>query len=169
MPDIKMLLLLSAAFIIITLVCVAIYYQNKVNKAQQEQHAEDQAEHALAQKNLAQRNQNIINDVRFIARAMLSEQCEITEGVLRMHHLCNALDAQIMLLLSFSAIHQHFLDCQDLPIKEAYKALDKKARFRCDNLRWTLEAKNKKAILDNTAALLDYEFKGLQPLFHSAD
>lgn len=54
--------------------------------------AEQQAAQALAEQKLRDQQLTLIEDIRFVSRAMLANQCDITEGVLRLHFLINSLD-----------------------------------------------------------------------------
>jgi hypothetical protein len=134
-------------------------------KAQtKEKHIKDDAERLLAQKNLDKRNDKIIEDIRFIAKALISNQCEMTEAVMRIHYLADALDSDIMLQNQYSTIHLHFLACKDMAIKDAYKDLSKKLRFQQDQHRLRLEASNETAVLAEAELIIQYAFANLKNL-----
>jgi hypothetical protein len=134
-------------------------------KAQtKEKHIKDDAERLLAQKNLDKRNDKIIEDIRFIAKALISNQCEMTEAVMRIHYLADALDSDIMLQDQYSTIHLHFLACKDMAIKDAYKDLSKKMRFQQDQNRIRLEASNETAVLAEAELIIQYAFANLKNL-----
>ena len=160
----KIVLLIIASTIIILLAAYAVRLQNKVKTLAQEKQTKDEAERVLAQQNLDKRNNSIITDIRFIAQALLSEQCEMTEAVLRIHHLADALDSDLMLQDQFSTLHQHFLACQEMAIKEAYNELSKKLRFQQDQLRFRLEQSNKSAVLAEAQLIIQYSFANLKNL-----
>lgn len=160
----KIILLIIACTIIISLAVYALRLQNKVKKVAQEKLSTEEAERLVAQQNLDKRNYNIIADIQFIAKSLLSEQCELTEAVLRIHHLADALDTETMLQGQFSTIHQHFLACKKMAIKEAYKELSKKLRFQQDQQRFRLEQANKSAILAEAQLIIEYAFANLKNL-----
>ncbi|CCK76424.1 MAG: DUF2489 domain-containing protein [Oleispira antarctica] len=160
----KTLLLIIACAIITVLAAYAFYLHNKVKAVSKENQDKDDAERLLAQKNLDKRNNGIISDIRFIAQSLLSEQCEMTEAVLRIHHLADALDSDIMLQDQFSTIHQHFTACKNMAIKEAYKELPKKLRFQQDQQRFRLEEANNSAVLDEVQLIIQYAFANLKNL-----
>lgn len=164
MSTTKLLLLVIACVIILTLAGYAIYLKQQVKKQQQEAQEKDEAERKLAQQNLDKRNQDIISDIRFIAQSVLTDQCEITEGVLRIHHLADALDSDIMQQVQFSTLHSHFNACKSMAIKDAYKALAKKQRFQQDQQRFRLEQDNKTAILKEAQLIIEYSFANLKNL-----
>jgi hypothetical protein len=160
----KIVLLVIAAIIVIALATYAFYLQNKVKLLAREKKDKDDAERLLAQQNLDKRNNNIIADIRFIAQSLISEQCEMTEAVLRIHHLADALDTDLMLQSQFATIHQHFIACKQMAIKEAYKALSKKLRFQQDQQRFRLEETNNSAVLVEAQLIIDYSFANLKNL-----
>jgi hypothetical protein len=160
----KIILLILATVIIISLAVYAVRLQNKVKTHIQDKQTKDDAERLLAQQNLDKRNNGIITDIRFIAQSLISEQCEITEAVLRIHHLADALDSDLMLQGQFATIHQHFLACKQMAIKDAYKELPKKLRFQQDQQRFRLEEMNRSAVLAETKLIIEYSFANLKNL-----
>lgn len=164
MTSLQILLTILACLIIVALSGYAIYLQSQVKTKQKEALAKETEEQKLAQSNLDKRNNNIIADIQFIAQSLISEQCEITEGVLRIHHLADALDTDIMQQQEFSTFHSHFNDCKGMAIKESYKDLSKKERFQQDMTRFRLEEKNKDAILKESALVMTYSFSSLKNL-----
>lgn len=164
MPSIKFGLAIIASLIIISLALYAFYLHTQIKSRQKAAQLKDEEERLLAQENLDKRNNNIITDIRFIAQSLVSEQCEITEGVLRIHHLADALDSDIMLQQKFSTLHQHFNTCKSMAIKEAYKALNKKLRFQQDQQRFRLEQDNKDQVLAEAQLLIQYSFDNLKNL-----
>lgn len=164
MPSIKIGLAITAGLIIALLAIYAAYLHIQLKSKQQAAQIKDQEERKLAQENLDKRNNNIIKDIRFIAQALVTEQCEITEGVLRIHHLADALDSDIMQQQIFSTLHQHFNACKSMAIKETYKDLTKKQRFQQDQQRFRLEQENTKAVLAEAQLIIQYSFENLKNL-----
>ncbi len=160
----KLILLLLALAIIAALATYALQLHKKIKSQQLEQQQKDDEERTLAQKNLDKRNASIIVDIRFIAKSLLTEQCETTEAVLRIHHLADAIDTDIMLQQQFATMHQHFIGCKEMAIKDAYKALSKKQRFQQDQQRFRLEEKHHKQILNEAQLLLQHSFDSLKNL-----
>jgi Tfp pilus assembly protein PilO len=160
----KLILFIIAMIIVISLAAYAFHLQHKVKTLAQEKQDKDEAERALAQQNLDKRNNSIITDIRFIAQSLIAEQCEMTEAVLRIHHLADALDSDLMLQEQFSTIHQHFIACKAMAIKEAYKELPKKLRFQQDQQRFRLEESNKSPVLAEARLIIEYSFANLKNL-----
>jgi hypothetical protein len=69
-----------------------------------------------------------------------------------------------MLEDQFSTIHQHFLACKEMAIKDAYKALAKKQRFQQDQQRFRLEQANETGVLKEAKLIIQYSFANLKNL-----
>lgn len=164
MPSIKLGLAIIASIIVLSLALYALYLHYQVKIKYKLAQKNDEEERLIAQENLTKRNNNIIKDIRFIAQALVTEQCEITEGVLRIHHLADAIDSDLMLQQEFASIHQHFIACKDMAIKEAYQALTKKQRFQQDQQRFRLEEACKDHVMDEAKLLIQYAFDNLKNL-----
>jgi len=104
------------------------------------------------------KQQEIAQDIRFIANAMLQGQCEITEGSLRLIPLMNRFHQDLPFKADFARLLQHQQACSEMPINKAYKALSRKEQFKLDKQRFNLEAKNKDAILKEAKLLLNFRF-----------
>lgn len=107
---------------------------------------------------LRQHQLGLLEDINFLARSVLSEQCEITEGILRLHHIIHGLEPAVWELEELSTVRAHYEATQAMPILAAYKALSKQQQFRLDNERWALEEANKAAIQRELTWLLSYPF-----------
>ena len=147
-------LAIFAALIILTLSAIAAYYLiklQKVSKNEKEQ-AERNKEAWLSHKN------ELIKDIKFIANSMIQEQCEITEGCMRLGYLVPKVDDTEEIKAKFESLFNHYQATTNMPIKEAYKALTRKEQFKLDSQRLKLEAKNKSAVLNDCQVLLKYNF-----------
>jgi len=164
MPSIKLGLVIIASLIIFSLALYALYLHKQIKSKQQAAQLAEDEKRQLAQANLDKRNNNIITDIRFIAQSLISEQCEVTEAVLRIHHLADALDGDIMQQQQFATLHQHFNACRDMAIKDAYKELTKKQRFQQDQQRFRLEQSNKEQVLAEAQLIIQYSFDNLKNL-----
>jgi Ca2+/H+ antiporter len=164
MPSIKLGLAIIASLIVLSLAFYALYLHFQVKTLQKIAQQNDEEERLIAQENLTKRNNNIIKDIRFIAQALVTEQCELTEGVLRIHHLADAIDSDLMLQQEFTAIHQHFIACKGMAIKDAYKELTKKQRFQQDQQRFRLEQTCNDDVMNEAKLLIQYAFDNLKNL-----
>ena len=146
-----------ALLVIVGLAGYAYYLAVKLHKAKIELlEAQQQAEQKLKD-----HQQKLINDIQFIARSVLSEQCEITEGVMRLNYLITALDADVWQDSALMTVRQHHGATADMPILEAYKSLSKKQQFELDNQRYKLEESHKTAILKEMQWLASYRFPSI--------
>ncbi len=151
------LLIIAALIIIAALAYYAWHLTTKVKKLHQAQ----KEEQAQAELQLRNRQLELLQDIRFIARAVLAEQCEITEGVLRIQYLMSALDPDAWQLDELATLRQHHEATAGMPILDAYKALPKKEQFRLDRERWTLEERHKPAVQRELQWLVSYRFPGV--------
>ena len=67
-----------------------------------------QDEEAAGELHLRQHQEELVGDIRFIARAVIAGQCEITEGVLRTHYLLHGLDAEVWAREELHMIRNHY-------------------------------------------------------------
>lgn len=147
-------LLITAIVIVAALAGYAWHLTRKVKAMQQRA----QEEQARAELQLRERQQTLLQDIRFIARSVLEEQCEITEGVLRLGYLINALDPVAWELDELSAVRRHHELTSSMPILDAYKNLTRKEQFRLDKERFALEEEHKPSIERELRWLVTYHF-----------
>lgn len=104
----------------------------------------------------------ITESIEIIAKAMLSEQCDFSEGVLRLKPLLDVLGKK---LAEFPAMWELYQLVQDMPILDARKNLKRNERMKLDLARESkeieLEAKIRQEldtllIINNT---LKHEFE----------
>lgn len=86
------------------------------------------------------RYQRVIESIEIIAKAMETEQCGLSEGVLRLKPLLDVLGKK---LSQFPAMWALFEVVQDMPILDARKQLKRNERMKFD-----LERESKEAELD---------------------
>lgn len=144
--------------IIAALGAYAFHLTRKVKRAQQQAQQKQQQEAASAAYNLRQKQLELVTDIRFIARSVLAQQCEITEGVLRIHYLMSGLDPDAWQLPELETLRKHYQATHTMPILKDYKALAKKEQFKLDKQRWALENEHKDAIEKELNWLVTYEF-----------
>ncbi|MEK9713064.1 MAG: DUF2489 domain-containing protein [Thalassolituus sp.] len=154
MPELYIYLLVAAILIVVPLSGYAWHLTRKV-KDMEEQAERDEAE---AELNLRNYQQELISDIRFVARSVVQQQCDITEGVMRLHYLIGGLDPDVWSLPELESLKEHHDATRNMPILDAYKALSKKEQFRLDTQRLQLEAENKASIERALIWLSDYHF-----------
>ena len=154
MNSTALILVILGSAIILVLAAYTIYLYSKIRTLKKEQ---EDAEVAAAVKIKDFQNE-LIQDIRFIARAVLEEQCEITEGVMRIHYLVAKLDPDAWNNDSLTVTRKHYSATAKMPILDAYKALNKQEQFKLDNERYRLENENKQAIHNEFKWLISYDF-----------
>lgn len=89
---------------------------------------------------------NLQMSVDAIARAVIADQCDVSEGALRLKPLLDATDVTWVERSDLRPILTLAEALADQPIKEARKALEKKERMRLDFARMKLEAEQGDAV-----------------------
>lgn len=137
------LLLVAAAVVIIALLSGYAWHLTRKVKQQEIQQQKEEAE---AELQLRKYQQELVKDVQFVARSVIQQQCEITEGVLRIQYLVNGLDPDVWNQPELKQVREHYFATCDMPILDAYQALTPKQQFKLDKERHKLEQDNKEAI-----------------------
>lgn len=143
------------AFIIIAaLGGIAAYYVWQVKK----QNAQLKAEQEAQKKAWREKKEELAKDIKFIANSMVQDQCEITEGCLRIKVLMDHLDGDLQFKPEFKAIQQVFTLTSDMPTHKAYKELPRKEQFKLDKKRYKIEDEHRELVLAEAHALVSYQF-----------
>lgn len=150
-------LIILALTIIGLLGAYALYLQIKLKQHKTKLAQEEQE----AQAKLLEFQQNLIEDIRFIAKAMIQKQCDLTEGVLRVHNLINRLDENIWNNPQLKQTQLYYAQCSDMPILEAYKQQTKQQKMQQDLKRVKLEQQYEQSILNEMSWLNTYSFDEL--------
>ena len=146
---------LIAALIVIGLAATAVYYLWQLKLQTQRQ----QQEYAKAQAEWRKKKQSLASDIKFIAQAMVEQQCEITEGCLRIKVLMDHLDPNLQHKKEFSTIQQMHSLTSNMATHEAYKALPRKEQFKQDKERFRLEELHRDAVLKEAKIIVSYQFE----------
>lgn len=134
------------------------WYAWTLHKAVEQQQQKRLEEEAVAAQQLRNHQLELMQDIRFVARAMISDQCEITEGVLRLQYLISGLDPNAWQRPELDTLRTHYDATSGMPILDAYQALSKKAQFKLDRERWQLESDHKEALMQELHWLVKFEF-----------
>lgn len=146
------LLLLAAAVIVAALA----FYAGKLLWQLQQQTKQRQQDELQYQQKLADKRRYLTDSIILICRAMLEQQCELSEGALRVWVLLDHLqpDRQPDPVLSYPGLHQMYQVVKDMPTHEARKQQSKQQLFQQDKIRLNAEQELKQAILADSKALL---------------
>lgn len=122
---------------------------------QQKQHAiqAKKAQEIAAKERL----DKLLDDIRYIAQAMLEDRCEVSEGVIRIAKLFDILGLKEQVTSDYPSLFEHYNVIKEHPIKEQRKSLPKQQRMQLDYLRMRSESKLTAAILDEAKRLTEYQ------------
>ncbi|MDO6685638.1 MULTISPECIES: DUF2489 domain-containing protein [unclassified Agarivorans] len=104
---------------------------------------------------VAKRNENLVNDIRYIAKAMQEDRCGLSEGVIRVSNLLLALQTPELIdwAQRFPSVFQLYNAVKELPTHEARNILPLQQRMRQDLEREAEEKALEKLILQEAEAL----------------
>lgn len=148
------IVIVIAVVIVVLLACYAVFLLSKLNKQQKEAQAAKQQRLNDAK----QKKQKVLDDIKYIASAMLEERCEPSEGVMRIAKLFEALSMSEQMAVEFPSIFEHYDCIKAHPIKEERKALAKQQRMKLDLARMKSEAKLEQGILDDAKKITQFHF-----------
>ncbi|WP_298774937.1 DUF2489 domain-containing protein [uncultured Shewanella sp.] len=139
--------------IITALSAYAIYLLLKV-KQQKQQAIQAKKEQ---EKTVKERLDKLLDNIRYIAQAMLEDRCEVSEGVIRIAKLFDILGLTDQVIADYPSLFEHYKVIKEHPIKEQRKSLHKQQRMQLDYLRMRSESKLTVAILDEAKRLSQYQ------------
>ena len=101
---------------------------------------------------------NISQSIQTIAKALEQQQCNLSEGCIRLFHLLEALPIKEKPDFSqqFPGIYSHYEQVKNLPTHEARKAQSKRETKFQDLQREELEAKMESQILQDVSVLKSF-------------
>lgn len=138
---------------ILILVSLTAYTVSLFLKLQKQKKQIQQAKNA--------RYHNVVESIDIIARAMLAEQCDFSEGVLRLKPLLDVLGKK---LSAFPAMWALYQVVENMPILEARKQLKRNERMKLDLEREAKEAELSEQIKQELHQLCDDVAKFKQEL-----
>jgi hypothetical protein len=102
-----------------------------------------------------QRIENISESIQTIAKALEQQQCNFSEGCIRLFHLLEALPVKDKPDFSqqFAGLYSLYNQVKDIPTHEARTAQSKKETKQQDSLREELESQLEYQILKDVAVL----------------
>ncbi|MCW8108857.1 DUF2489 domain-containing protein [Alteromonas ponticola] len=111
--------------------------------------------HQLAR---ARRTATIVESIQVIAKAMLQQQCELSEGAIRLCNLLEALPSASPPDYSrqYPKLYEFFYKVSGFAILDARAKLPKSERMRQDVARAQIESEYETAVLKELPALQDY-------------
>lgn len=147
------ILIIIALIIVAALSIYAINLLLKLKRVNDTKTAAIKAQQATADK----RHQQILTDIRYIAAAMLEDRCELSEGVMRIGKLFDALSLSEQVNSNFPNLFTHYELIREHPIMEARKSLPKQQRMKFDFERMRSEAALEPAILEEAKLIAVFD------------
>ncbi|MGS0675363.1 DUF2489 domain-containing protein [Shewanella sp. 125m-1] len=143
--------------IIAALTAYATYLLIQVRKQKQRQlkREQEQAQAAKA------KSDELLDNIRYIATAMLQERCELSEGVMRIAKLFQLIGMAELVESQYPATFAHFDVIKAHPIKEQRKSLDKQQRMKLDYARMRSEGELEAKILEEAKLLSEFKSESL--------
>lgn len=145
------------AVLAIIVLGLSIYLGNLYSRLRSQRATLDKA---LKQANLAweERDKDIRSSLRTLALVIIQEQCEPTEGCIRIKKLVDEIES-LKDRDELSVFHDMYEEVKEFAILQDYKDLSAQEKFRQDNKRFAIEEKyaarlkkgseNLRALLDN--------------------
>lgn len=143
----------------IALIAGLAFYAGKLLSQLNAQKAKVASLKAKQDKVRAERVSNIMTSVHTIALAVEQQQCDLSEGVIRLTNLLDALPIRPApnFAETYPNIYELHAKISVFATHEARSALTKKERRAEDNEREAIEATYESAIITEVAALRDYQ------------
>jgi len=142
--------------IVATLIIAALaFYAGKLFAKLRRQNV-DLEQAALAQQSaIKQHNKKLVDSIRLIAKAISEQQCELSEGAIR---ICRLLEKIYVAQdenfpIQYPALHELDTFLADYPTHAAYKALKRQERMRFDVKRAQYEDRLRETIEQESLTL----------------
>jgi hypothetical protein len=97
----------------------------------------------------------ILESIEIITKGVIQDQCEVSEGVLRIKHLKDQLDYMSM-DMDFQVIDQMFSEIDQFDTLESRSELTKQERFDQDKKRFSIENEYKDRVVESCRDILVY-------------
>jgi len=156
--DFQLILALFASLIIIALAFYAGMLIKRINlqKTEMAKAATEKQQRAILKKN--ERNDNICESIRFIARSTSQKQCNVSEASIRLSVLLETLliEPKIDIDKNYPAISALFEKVKDFSTHAERKTMDKKILKQQDKQRQIFENEFEDAIIEEAQALENF-------------
>ena len=153
--------MILAILAVIVIVALAFYTgillnRIKMQKAQAQLIEKNQAE--FKKQKIQERNDNIVESIRFIAKATMQKQCNVSEAAIRLTVLLETLQLTqpVNITSDYPALSAMFEKVKDLPTHEERKNHPVKEIKMMDIKREVFEAEMEDAIIKESALLAEF-------------
>ncbi|MEL0628419.1 DUF2489 domain-containing protein [Psychromonas aquatilis] len=154
----QMILAIVAVVIILFLAFYVGMLLNKINAHKAQVAAAEKEQEAFKKQKIEERNNNIIESIRFIAQATAQKQCNVSEAAIRLTVLLETLQLEkpIDMATAYPALHAMFEKVKDMPTHEERKTHPVKEIKIMDMKREVFEAEMEDEILKESAVLANF-------------
>lgn len=138
------------------IVAVLAFYAGMLLWQLQQQTKQQKRQLLIEQQQKAEKQRYLTDSIVLICRAMLEQQCELSEGALRVWVLLDHLvpERQPDPVATYPGLHQMYQVVKDMPTHDARKQQTKQQIFNQDKIRLAAEQDLKEFILADAKALL---------------
>lgn len=148
------LILLAVAMAVVAGLCFYAWFLRKeVNRREAYRRDED-----------ARAQQNSLENLDYVAGALVQEQVDITEGAWRCKVLLEIIDPNLAERPDFQAFAEHYNRTRHLKTHSARKQLTARERMQEDKERLMIESEMRDAVLTAAKAVLSWRNKGPKAL-----
>lgn len=156
--DFQLFLAIFASLIIIALAFYAGVLIKRINMQKAQLAAVETERQQQATQKRQERNENICESIRFIARATGQKQCNVSEAAIRLSVLLETLQVEpkIDIDKQYPAISALFSKVKDFATHLERKNMDSKTRKQQDKQRQIFEDQFEEAIIKETQSLENF-------------
>jgi len=156
--NLQMILAVVAVIVIVALAFYTGFLLNKIKmqKAQALLIEKNQAE--FKKQKIQERNDNIVESIRFIAKATMQKQCNVSEAAIRLTVLLETLQLPqpVNITADYPALSAMFEKVKDMPTHEERKNHPVKEIKMMDIKREVFEAEMEDEIIKESALLAEF-------------
>ena len=152
------ILAILAVIIILALAFYAGMLINKIKMQKVQALQIEKAQEQIKQQKIQDRNNNIVESIRFIAKATMQKQCNVSEAAIRLTVLLETLQLEkaIDIAGNYPALTAMFEKVKDMPTHEERKARPVKEIKMLDIKREVFEAEMEDKIIKESVFLADF-------------
>jgi hypothetical protein len=156
--NVQMILAIIAVVVIMVLAFYNGFLLNKINMHKKKVLRMEQQQAEFKEQKIQERNNNIIESIRFIAKATMQKQCNVSEAAIRLTVLLETLQVAkpIDITGTYPALSAMFEKVKDMPTHEERKNHPVKEIKIMDMKREVFEAEMEEAIIKESAQLAEF-------------
>ena len=156
--NVQMILAIIAVVVIMVLAFYTGFLLNKINMHKKKVLRMEQQQAEFKKQKIQERNNNIIESIRFIAKATMQKQCNVSEAAIRLTVLLETLQLAnpIDITGTYPALSAMFEKVKDMPTHEERKNHPVKEIKIMDMKREVFEVEMEADIIKESAQLAEF-------------